>query len=408
MEAKLRVKKRISVLIGAGAAIDLEGPSTYKLTKAIVNKSDFLKLIALRLNKYYGVAQYNFEDIAHLLELALSYQSSSSSNTRNEFKPILKEFMCLDHFLNRSNLIQAQQDLYQELWNSIYFYDEKFGNSHDHSWYKKFWNALNHKNNLDIFTLNYDTTIQQSLANLYTDGFVEECTDGDLYKFDPNNLYEGNKTKIINLHGSILFGGSNFSNRTSQSVDFSDFNEIYKYHNYEVARKNFFDVGKSNNYSQAREMIRLSPILTGLRKTEKLLVTPFDSYHNYFFNSIRNNNCLLIIGYSFGDHHINHIINKMTEIHKKNRKIIVINYINHESRQNWHSDHSVMMENNGWLTEDALKFYTKSFLNYRPFENHTSFQTPIVSEDGNVKIYLLGFKETLKDYKQEIITFFST
>lgn len=146
-----------------------------------------------------------------------------------------------------------------------------------------------------------------------------------------------------------------------------------------------------------------------MKKTKKSLVTPY----NYFAESVRKNSALLIVGYSFGDLHINSIIDRMTALHGENRKIVVITFVHPDYRKNdkWHINARAMLkENSGWLGKNELLFYAKaSEDDSTPLGDITfKYKDHATSNNGKVKIYFEGFKDTVKNHSDEIIRFLTT
>jgi hypothetical protein len=393
-------EKRITCLLGAGAALEIGGPSSNYLTEQIRQANPFISQISNVLDEYYGNELYNFEDIFHALESLRSY--SVSSNALKKFKPVLGAFInkCNDTYFNRIEIIRAEHDILRILSSTIYDYDNNLLTNSRNDWYINFWRNLNRKSKLDIGTLNYDTTVQQVLNGDYIDGF-EEVEEATYLRFNPINLITSNKTRIMNLHGSIYFGYINDKN-INRFVLEDDFYELYKYSNYQDARKTWF--GRSSHHAQSGEITEITPIITGLRKTDKLIAFPMNIFNNVFTNSILTNSSLLVCGYSFSDVHINKVIEKMSSIHGQNRKIVLITYIDDYWRNEWTNDPQVM----DWLSHEMFEFIAKSFKETYPFESNFRYQNPMISKDGCVRIYFEGFKNTVENFGEDIIKFLTS
>ncbi|MFB5283898.1 SIR2 family protein [Peribacillus sp. Hz7] len=126
---------------------------------------------------------------------------------------------------------------------------------------------------------------------------------------------------------------------------------------------------------------------------------PISVYNNIFTNSIFSNSSLLICGYSFSDTHINKVIERMSAIHGKNRKIVIITYLSDYWRKNWTPETQIM-----GLSHEMFTFVAKSFNEYRPFEK-LRYSNPMVSNDGCVRVYFEGFKNTIEKHGEDIINF---
>lgn len=82
---------RITCVVGVGAAIDIGGPATDEITNDILMLEVFKK-ISVILDKYYGIGEYNFEDLLHLIENLETYKIDNDE-IKNVYKPILGVFI---------------------------------------------------------------------------------------------------------------------------------------------------------------------------------------------------------------------------------------------------------------------------------------------------------------------------
>jgi len=127
---------------------------------------------------------------------------------------------------------------------------------------------------------------------------------------------------------------------------------------------------------------------------------------------VLQNNALLIIGYSFGDLYINQLIQRMYDIHKEKRRIVLITYWNNIDLSNgivaelirkhglstespMYRFMAVMMQDNNWtkLLEEDLWLQKKYFY-----------------ESGNksVMIFFNGLKHAIDNYSQNIYDFLNS
>lgn len=168
--------------------------------------------------------------------------------------------------------------------------------------YKLFYQKIinkNRKNPINIFTTNYDLyneTALDRLNFLYNNGFsgtVERKFNPMLYKYIYVENMNLNKDvwepvsyffNLIKLHGSI-----------SWEADREKL-EIYENNNLKNLKDNVATVDKV--------MIYPSPL-----KDRSTLMTPYSDLFRFLENSLYlNNSTLIVIGYSFGDEHINRVI----------------------------------------------------------------------------------------------------
>lgn len=400
---------RITAFIGAGAAIELGGPTTDLITQAVRNrkqgffdkKIQFIDRVAKVLDNYYG-SPCNFEEIFHTLELLHSYKTGLYPSTVKMFKPPIGAFTKprLTRFFKQTDepwLSFAKSDLIQTVGEVVNQYDSGYATNIDVAWHKNFWQKATSSNRWDIATLNYDTCIEQSLNN-YEDGFV--ATSYNFKRFNPAILFKTKKTRIMHLHGSINYGFGRTTDNPNEYALEDDFNDIHKFRSFEEANGSW--TGRSTNTAQSREEAVIGPLITGMRKTDKVITYPYSSYYSELQNAIIKNERLLVIGYSFGDLHFNKILERIPRIHGSKRKIVVITYFN---KPVWHPVWTAM----GWPeNRDMFIFISKAFQEFYPFPRTFTFTHPLISPDGKARIYLKGFKDAVENHGNEILEFLTT
>ena len=312
---------RITVLLGAGATVDIGGITADKLTDDVAMKEQCYKdsndkekhsmllleiYRALYLNKHNN--SINFEDIMNTLENLYSMYNSKKIRTPwSAIAELRESFQNIERVL----ILRAHSDLLTVVSDSIYKYDAVFTQNNHYSEFRDFWMRMGTHCLLDLFTLNYDTILEQSLEGNFVDGFgdLNEVmgVKGDLARrFQPAILEkEKNKSKILHLHGCINFARATLSPPNHNKFAFQEsYNDMYKYNTYQEAREHWW--GANVIETQSGDTIFNDPILFGLRKPDKILSSyPYAYYFREFQDSIISNNNLLIIGYSFGDNYIN-------------------------------------------------------------------------------------------------------
>lgn len=72
--------------------------------------------------------------------------------------------------------------------------------------------------------------------------------------------------------------------------------------------------------NQANEGLFYSPIITGLKKTDKICYF----YHAHLAKKIIGNPSILISGYSFEDLYVNHLLQRHKLIHDQNERVVMI------------------------------------------------------------------------------------
>lgn len=245
--------------------------------------------------------------------------------------------------------------------------------------------------------INYGTWLEQILDN-YNDGFIPICETHR--EFSANQLFSNNDNlpTINHLHGQICFT----THLPTGSHRFLT-DGWYKANSYDLVR----DLRILPKYpgfiakTQAAEHVYQFPIITGLRKNDKIMTPPFDAYYTHLYQQLRTNNNLLIVGYGYGDLYINGLLNQFRSFHGNNGKVICIGYLN---PNNWvHNIANMPLSNS--MKHSIYILFGDSTLPHRFFG--FDYCDRIDSTEGNSRLYLGGFKSTALMYADEILRFFS-
>ena len=243
-------------------------------------------------------------------------------------------------------------------------------------------------NSIGYFYINYDSWLEQILKR-YNDGFIPIC-DG-YSEFSAKRLFDDDHSTSINhLHGQIYFSFSKKENARNKDG---------------VFKKDKLEKGEvfwgTRKTTQSSDQIYFSPIITGLRKTDKISIPPYDAYRNHFYQSALENRNLLIIGYGFGDYYINSIINQFRDFHGDQGKII---YISHLSDDSYFMDFMEMPIPSNFKHSIYSTFREKGidtrFLALRK-------QDFVDSLAHNSRVYFCGFKKAAHLYFEDIMKMFS-
>jgi hypothetical protein len=247
--------------------------------------------------------------------------------------------------------------------------------------------------------LNYDNCIELSLGvGSWEDGFT--LLDPGIFRFDPERIVNSTITRILHLHGSVFYGYPRFSN--PNRFIFEDHHEdLYRFDTHVNARRNWFS--RSRNWAQSGERASAGPIITGQRKTDKLLAYPYSTYQAVLHDVLLNNPRLLIVGYGFGDLHFNGLLSRLTRIHGDNRRVVVIDFVPFNLRGNgWHPDPTVR----DWPNNNTLRAVGILGRENRPLEG--PYRHPWVSGDTRCRVYLEGFQDAVQNHSADIINFLTT
>lgn len=409
---------KITALLGAGAFVDIDGCSTEELTNNIKSlrkiypqkfplqdiDEPFLLKVANELddfweqkrndNKLKDSDKCNFEDILDALEKLYSFKRFGDDP--KYFKPTLGAFICSlknYYFMFGQKYINFLiRESINIIANSVKKYDDKFEPTKKDHWFSSFWKKAVNVCNWNIATLNYDTCIEKSIE-LFEDGF--EKSNENLSKFSFVQLKESKTSNILHLHGCILYGYPP-KNTDSNAFFTTDYEELYKYNSFDEAKKSWNK--RPLLTKQSHEATMVGPIITGLGKTDKLIACPYIDYNNAFYESVLQNDRILIAGYSFGDFHLNKILERMA-YKPENKKIVVITY-QKENDFSWNNNKP--LKNIPKMEE----FIIKNANDWHPFKK--PFDYPAESTNGNVRLYYKGFRSAIEEYGNEIIDFLSS
>jgi hypothetical protein len=406
------LKESLTVLIGAGASLDLGGASVNHLTDTLLKKQSIygihhphnfnhtkhiFKFLHDGLKTYYKAP--NFEHILHALETISSLTAAWQNSTADQFK-MIEGFLCSGpqggyHYLFDSLLmINAKSILFETIHDEIMKTSATVNSHPNFAAWHQFWAHVQVAFDLNVATLNYDTFIDQALSGM-EEGFVQ--VPGEIFsRFDPNQLL-GAKNRIMHLHGSIHYGHLPGDQMAGQLGRIDAWEDLYYYPIPADAQATFG--GRSTRYNQAGKESIVGPLITGMDKTSKILSAyPYSTTYMLLNEAIRTSSRLLIIGYGFADEHINNAIARMVRQHGTNRKIVIID----------------------WYALRNMKWYPDSVRETRPAllemvqllgqggtMNGFKYTNPMTSADGCLQIYLEGTHEALSNHGSNIIQFLS-
>lgn len=341
-------KKRTTAIVGAGAVLDFDFsyeravyPSTSEITRIVrdikvkgldVENSGIIDAVYTRANRILNEIykkrniknlnyEINFEELYFLLESMLTQnveylipQAIPLINTIEEIVPELKKYPNVE-------IVRGLMAIIHKIIEIVYGYDYRFKEFKETElWYRNFWRS-NDLHIWDVFTFNYDTTIENCLIE-YEDGYVQMKDDECFESFVPSKLLNNsnNLSTMQHLHGCIYYAES-----APESRQFTHGNrDMFKYHS--VQECQVYIGIQSTNENQARESFVNSPILIGLRKLDRMTSLPHSIYYANLVNKLHLNSGILIVGYSFGDLYINHLIQRRVLMHGDKHRMVIIDF----------------------------------------------------------------------------------
>lgn len=420
-ESSMSDHSRITVLLGAGATLEIGAPSTGGLTEAVrllknespdvfPQSSDRQREIMLSLFEtlepfYHSRCRkesVNFEDVFHAIEQLVSLHAARQYGTVKAFKPVLAAFTTDDKWLDtveEPKLFGLLNLIRHIIGDRIHQCCEGFAANSGAAWFRDFWQGLGSRFTLDIATLNYDNLFEQIFAaEDLSDGYINNHTYA--WRFSPEVLLNAKRHRLMHLHGSILFG-SPHPVRQAPPDPMRDFHSLVKFSDYKTARE-AWGVLSTENHAQSGDMAAVGPLVTGHRKTDKLLSAPYIDYNHQLYESLRQNERLLIIGYGFGDYHINALLRRLKAWHGDRSRVVVVDYVDEFHRSTW----SPFNNHFDWAPINLLWFLAAVTGESQPFPSH-EYKNPIpLGKHQRGLMFLEGFENAAR-HSDLIADFFS-
>lgn len=368
-------RKRNVFLFGAGAVIDWGAPTTCDLTKKVLesgflvtdNKTRVTKFIYDKLKdcSKYSDKDINFETIINVVEELIVYYSYFNKETK--IPSLISSFLKPRHekeLLNfaidggqikdghsyrlkipgqdpgfagiANNEIAPNQFFFQQLLFSILtalrftiensyavhtINNPKVWTNPEHQDINRlFINWIKSTQNeglLRMYTLNYDRNFKILLEHENIKMF-EGFSCGECVPYEVTHLTTENIQKILsdfdchvhyNLHGSIFWEVEPLDSKGLPNPEI--ILSLPRHTSYRDQAMTQIEKGK---------MLMVTNIITGYQKAQKAMITPFKQMQSSFDRDCCFANEIYVIGYSFGDEHINTSIKTAL---KYNDKLIV-------------------------------------------------------------------------------------
>lgn len=436
--------KRVTIVLGAGAALELaksgcDWPTTENVTRKILDekpeKIDPIsksKIKVSLINDIYNklcssyneqgncldpdakgsAAIFHFEKIFHILELLDTYNWYRSKNVAP-----FSSFIKINFTFDPIDLIYSSRHIIEKIIDVVKEYDDSFSEDRN-EWYRSFWKEKCKQ--WDVFNLNYDTTIEQSLGD-YEDGYESIPDEPSFERFNINKLLDNKfgKSTINHIHGCILYGHDRYLDANHDVYDFEN-QDMYKWPNSNIAKEKWSGISTSNQYAQNGQTIIQGPIITGLSKTDKITCLPYDIYRYNLLRSVRNNKGLLIAGYSFGDKYVNNVLTRMSQCHGDEKRVVLIDYWDIKGFCKKNNEDDVVCEDsinprifehffssgdgNGEMLMFIKRIVHQDCSVWNNFKS-LSFTGPMVSNNDQLMLYIGGMRDALENHKQEIYNF---
>lgn len=321
-------KQKLLIIVGAGASIEFGMPSANAISGIFRDlnirkvKEDVViyNYIEDNIQKYFNlnpkkglIKKTNFEEVLYLLYFIDSLYNSNYKNpisvfidplNKTQFFTEIKDKISEFNFSNIANLlIDYLLKYFRDKCKDI---QRKYND--ELSKVRCFLEELSKEYEIGIISLNYDDIFYQAKQSLFT-GFN---SDGE---FKPLDVLDRDKWDFIYyLHGSVHF---------DMKISETDSHKIFWQDNLnnEFSANSF---GRNLNKTMEEVILPNSVIIAGYEKTNQIQRNPFRTYYSIFDKLVYKADKFLVIGYGFGDIHVNNALNLIKENRKRN--IVIIDY----------------------------------------------------------------------------------
>ena len=293
------MKEKLLIITASGASIPLGFPSIKKIDELFCETAKMSPLskntnLYEELKRMFPTSSGNYEKMLYIMRhiSSISYGSTLRDILQEKFDEDLR---------NRVGLLRA------ELLTGLFKHFCEKANSIDNpkfNDFKVFLNSLEECFDLSFITTNHDNII--SLV------YPEHITGFDINKpFDAKRLLDSKNWRFnIPLHGSI-----HFNMKPEQKC-------LYKIHwtSIEESKQQNFMGHSSERTDQYLWRLNI-PFIEGGDKLNQMFCEPFFDYLYKSRELLNESNRILIIGYGFGDMHLNKLI---SDASFENKKIFII------------------------------------------------------------------------------------
>lgn len=366
------MKKQSEIfLFGAGAIIDWNGPLTNDLTDLVKQSGFPIKNSSTRITEYiykrliengYKDEEVNFELIINVIEeLSIFY---SEHNRKSKTPSILRTFLKednLDNILNfsieggerrhgyrlqipaGSHYALAKRAYRDENPNQFFLQhllsliiteiceriSEYSYHTDSHSviekeseksiLFTKWCKEIEKTSVLRMYTLNYDRIFKILLKDNDIDCFEGYHVADSLFYLNgiradvPKIQNDTDCNVYYNLHGSAFWKVLPLNNQGLPQP--------------EIVYTGFPHLSLNDDQASVQiergKPVYLTNIITGYQKAQKAMITPFKQMHSSFDRDCCNGEKVYIIGYSFGDEHINESLKTALRYNKALKMIII-------------------------------------------------------------------------------------
>ncbi|MCE6978769.1 hypothetical protein EI534_15525 [Pseudomonas frederiksbergensis] len=300
------MRKRAVVLFGAGASVEYEVASTFKLTEIIekavmtdewMKHSGGDKAFAWVKETLGGYLQspddVQFEQIYHCVH-ELIYYFEPVKGAVNEFRPLLNPFVRINGEVTEKALRSLAAKMVEIIYSNISASCERCPRSLDPL--VTFISRLRERYVTRIYTTNYDDYPLQAAPDLYTGFDVKPSNEPK--RFELNTFWNKQDVEsLFHLHGSVHLS-------FARPQTGSEIGELFWLDDRALALKYASFSGSDTRRMDGSSILRTS-IVTGLDKLSRLQQRPLSHYYSAFAQDVMRADVIFVIGSGLGDLHLN-------------------------------------------------------------------------------------------------------
>lgn len=395
-------KKKLLIIVGAGASVEFDLPSVSNIDKSFDDWSNELFTVTSQSKSLYKYlkdeieihfnsgtshikTETNFEEV---LFTALSLYSLNNDFKMNPISAFY-DFKCMPEIFDKIRSKQRQVSYNDFEYLNSYLIDkllDEFRNKcrklekskqNELNILKKFLSELEKDFDLGVLTFNYDNVFLSQLNNPIT-GFDKSGM------FDPSIILKNkNWNFIYHIHGSVHFDIQSTHNGLNDITFKNDLNSNF----------NQNSMGRSNQISVENQIILTSSIIAGYGKSYQIQKSPFYLYFTDFARKVYEADAILFAGYGFNDIYINNVIAASMDYNRK-RPVVVLTYSNdNQNPMNFRNDNwALNLFNCLGKSTMGTKRYTNSTPIIEDLKKNKEFE---ISSDNNkpISIWHNGFLE---------------
>lgn len=262
----------------------------------------------------------NYEDFFSFLQKQDSgWFEAIYQKAQNQFVDHFKNVRSLDELKKTEEYKYFGQNNFNEVFHSFQFLlaallRPKISYEEILTVYKPFLDFISQYEKVNFFTLNHDLLLERMLGNLsipYSNGFSNKNSvlrqdDGELIPTFQDD-FQSNYS-IFKLHGSVDLNGfivtelEGHMNMRTGEIIYCIPNSIHDVHRFNPDTD---EIVQDMNFEIAPNF------LTGVTKTDFVKKDPmYSCLYNHFNRALKGTDDVLIIGYSFGDPHIEEVLKR--------------------------------------------------------------------------------------------------